>query len=132
MEKIKLLINLPPGFFGNPALTEPFARLDALAETRKTSHNRADEIAPELRAPVAPVILLRGTATGQRADGSGTDQVDSSATTPATTIASRCPSAKKPAVAATAIAATSSRCRGLRAAAAAQPSARHHSTTGAE
>jgi phosphoglycerate dehydrogenase-like enzyme len=48
MDKIKLLINLPPGFFDNPALTEPFARLDAFAETRRTSHNRADEIAADL------------------------------------------------------------------------------------
>lgn len=33
----------------------------------------ADDLSPELRAPVAPVILLRGTATGQRPDGAGGD-----------------------------------------------------------
>ena len=33
----------------------------------------AAEVAPELRAPVSPVILLRGTATGQGPDGSGGD-----------------------------------------------------------
>lgn len=31
----------------------------------------AGEIAPALNAPVAPIILLRGTATGERGDGSG-------------------------------------------------------------
>jgi hypothetical protein len=43
-----LLVNLPPTFFTHPMLKEHLARLESLAEVRKTSHNTAGEILPDL------------------------------------------------------------------------------------
>lgn len=46
--KPRLLVNLPPGFFGTPQLKGVFARLGRLAALRKRSHGTAEEIAKDL------------------------------------------------------------------------------------
>jgi Phosphoglycerate dehydrogenase and related dehydrogenases len=43
-----ILVNLPEGFFVHPDLADTFARLGRLGDVRKTSHNRAEEIAADL------------------------------------------------------------------------------------
>jgi len=45
---MNILVNLPDGFFTHPDLTDAFARLATLGTVRKTSHNRAEEIAGDL------------------------------------------------------------------------------------
>lgn len=52
----RLLVNLPAGFFDNPALTALWQRLDGLAEVRKTSCNTSDEILPFLKE--ADAVLM--------------------------------------------------------------------------
>ena len=46
--KINLLVNLPGGFFRTAALAPHFARLDAFAQVRKTSHDTPEQIAADL------------------------------------------------------------------------------------
>lgn len=45
---MRILVNLPVGFFTYPALEPVFARLRSLGEVRLTSHNTADEIRSDL------------------------------------------------------------------------------------
>lgn len=45
---MNILINLPSGFFKNPALVPLFARLRAMGELRMTSHNTGDELRNDL------------------------------------------------------------------------------------
>jgi len=48
MNPLRLLVNLPNGFFGVAELNEAFERMRTLAEVRCTSHNTADEIRADL------------------------------------------------------------------------------------
>ncbi|MGV3613795.1 MAG: NAD(P)-dependent oxidoreductase [Fimbriimonas sp.] len=45
---LRLLVNLPPGFYRTPEVQPILARLNALGEVRRTSHNAALEIAGDL------------------------------------------------------------------------------------
>jgi len=55
--KPRLLINLPPTFFKHPMLQDQFQRLKGMAsEVRTTSHNRPDEIQPDLEWAEAVVM----------------------------------------------------------------------------
>ena len=47
-EKVRLLVNLPPGFFRCAQLRDTFRRLGKLATIRKRSHNKTEEIAADL------------------------------------------------------------------------------------
>jgi phosphoglycerate dehydrogenase-like enzyme len=47
-KKLRVLINLPAGFFSSPVLKSTFARLRKFATVQQTSHNTAAEIAPDL------------------------------------------------------------------------------------
>jgi phosphoglycerate dehydrogenase-like enzyme len=47
--KLHLLVNLPGEFFIEPTLAPIFARLEALGEVRRTSHDRADDLLPDLQ-----------------------------------------------------------------------------------
>jgi phosphoglycerate dehydrogenase-like enzyme len=53
---MRLLVNLPDGFFTHPDLTAIFARLSRLGDVRCTSHNSADEIAPDLAWAEAVIL----------------------------------------------------------------------------
>lgn len=55
-EKINLLINLPGGFFRTPELQPELARLEKIANIRKTSHNTIEELTPELSWPDAVLM----------------------------------------------------------------------------
>lgn len=48
MKKVKVLVNLPHGFFSAPQLQAQWQRLGEIAELRQTSHNTHEEIAPDL------------------------------------------------------------------------------------
>jgi phosphoglycerate dehydrogenase-like enzyme len=48
MGKVNVLVNLPDGFFTIPVLKDQFTRLNKIATVRKRSHNRPEEIAPDL------------------------------------------------------------------------------------
>jgi phosphoglycerate dehydrogenase-like enzyme len=48
MNKIKVLVNLPQGFFSASQLQSQWQRLETIAEVRKTSYNTHDEIAHDL------------------------------------------------------------------------------------
>ena len=56
MDKPNLLINLPQGFFTNPALAPIFDRLNRFATVRRTSHNTPEEIATDLAW--AQIVLM--------------------------------------------------------------------------
>lgn len=56
MAKINLLVNLPPGFFTNAALTPIFQELEAFADVRKTSCNAGAEILGPLQE--ADAVLM--------------------------------------------------------------------------
>ncbi len=51
-----LLINLPPTFFTTPSLQPHFARLERLAEVRKTSHDTQEQLAPDLARAEAVLV----------------------------------------------------------------------------
>lgn len=53
---MRLLVNLPPGFFSTPALADTIASLDQLGDVRRTACNTPDEIAPHL--PWADAVLM--------------------------------------------------------------------------
>ena len=56
MNKIRLLVNLPPTFFTHPRLEGQFQRLRGMAEVRQTSHNILEEILPDL--PWAQAVIM--------------------------------------------------------------------------
>jgi phosphoglycerate dehydrogenase-like enzyme len=47
-KKIRLLVNLPAGFFATPVLKTTFARLKKFAVVKQRSHNTPEEILPDL------------------------------------------------------------------------------------
>jgi phosphoglycerate dehydrogenase-like enzyme len=48
MDKINLLVNLPPGFYKTPSLKPIFQRMGTFANVRKKSHNAPQEIEKDL------------------------------------------------------------------------------------
>jgi len=64
---MRLLINLPPGFFTTPEFEPIFARL-VNHEVRRTSHNTADEIAPDLAWADAVIMWSWPTLTPELLD----------------------------------------------------------------
>jgi phosphoglycerate dehydrogenase-like enzyme len=66
---MKILVNLPEGFFTHPDLTAIFARLRRLGDVRCTSHNSADEIAPDLAWAEAVIMWSWPAYTTELLDG---------------------------------------------------------------
>ena len=68
MSKVRLLINLPSGFFRHPELTNVFERLSAFAEVRTGSCNSADEIMPNLKWAEAVIMWSWPKITAEMLD----------------------------------------------------------------
>jgi len=49
MEKIKLLVNLPPAFHTSPVVTPVYRRLGRFARLRKRSHDTPEQVLPDLK-----------------------------------------------------------------------------------
>ncbi len=59
MKKVKLLLNLPPGFFRMESMKEVFSRFEKMAcEVRRSSHNTAQDIAEDVKW--AEAIIMWG------------------------------------------------------------------------
>ena len=59
MKKVKLLLNLPPGFFRMGSMKEVFSRFEKMAcEVRRSSHNTAQDIAEDVKW--AEAIIMWG------------------------------------------------------------------------